>query len=207
MPASNNRNRRKRRPTPARQPMPMAEMAVAPPPDATADRYAPTAWKGGNKELTLPSGQLCLVRKLTPEDLIEMDLLDRFDSLTGMVQKQHIAKKSHAGGPPRRQATDHDVNLEVAKLMKDPAKFTEMYKTVDRIVMAMVVAPVLQPKPEDEADRDPNGAYIDWVDDEDKGFLLEYAFGGVNGLEQFRREVRQSRDGVDHVEDVALPAE
>jgi hypothetical protein len=40
--------------------------------------------------------------------------------------------------------------------------------------------------PEKESDRDPELLYVDEVDEDDKNFIMSWAFGGTSDLEKFR---------------------
>lgn len=64
----------------------------------------------------------------------------------------------------------------------------DMYSMVDKIVMAVCVDPVVNPKPEDDEDRDDDLLYIDEFDDEDKMFLFQWSQGGTEDLATFREE-------------------
>lgn len=206
MPAngSNNRgkgNRSKNRRPEGNRPT-RSNLAVEPPADASPDRYAPTAWKSGRVELTLPSGQLCLVQRIPIARMAEDGIIDDFDSLSALVGEQHISKKSRSHGPPQRQASKMQMDLQVKKMLGDPEQFQKVLRTVDKVVMAVVVMPKIQPVPDDDEERDPHAAYIDWVADDDKGFVMQWAFGGTKDLERFRRELVELGDGMDALEDL-----
>lgn len=206
MPAKNGNKSKNRRSGQRQRPaVERAPVAVAPPADATADRYAPTAWQDGSVELTLPSGQLCLVRRVGVQKLMEEGVLDNFDSLTGIVQTKHINKKARNSGPQRKQ-DDIDADLMLRKLMKDPDKLREAISVMDKVVMATVVLPEILPVPDASEERKPGAAYIDWVADDDKAYVMNFAFGGTRDLERFRRELAELGDGVDNGEDVEDPA-
>jgi hypothetical protein len=179
-------------------------MGVAPPEDAGDDRYAPTAWKSNLVELQLPSGQLCLVRRIPVGELVDAGLVDDFDKLTDFVQAKHVNKKMRSGGPPVR---DVDINKQMLAIMRDPEKLRDMIAKADLIVQMVVVKPEILDKPEDEDDRDPAKAYIDWVGDDDKGFIVDFVFEGNADLERFRREKQQLGDGLDEREDLEETAE
>ena len=218
MPANNGKpnNKRKRRPTgnqrgAARQVQreverlaaPLAQASV-PPQDAGDDRYAPTAWSSNLMELPLPSGQLCLVKQLDVAELAAEGLLDDYDRLTSMVQTHHVNKKMRSGGPPPREISE----MEAAKqILKDPEKLQDIIKAMNSIVKMVVVKPELHDPPEEGEEREPGLAYIDYVSDDDKGFVMQWAFGGSTDLERFRAEVEQLGDGVPVSKDVEAPAE
>jgi hypothetical protein len=79
---------------------------------------------------------------------------------------------------------------------------------MNKVVFMTVVKPEILPIPADPNEpRDMRKAYIDWISDDDKGYLLAWAFGGVQNLKQFRRELKQLGNGVDEREDVEASAE
>jgi hypothetical protein len=66
------------------------------------------------------------------------------------------------------------------------------------------------PEPMDDAGRErefgADAAFIDWIDEFDKTFLVAYATGGTADAEKFRREYSQFVGGLQPGEDVASPA-
>lgn len=202
MPANNGKSR-KRRPNQGQREQRRYE-GVEPPRNAGDDRYAPTAWKSNLREIELPSGQLCLAKRIPVDELVEAGLVDDFDQLTGFVQTKHVNKKMRSGGPPIREA---DIDRQMREILKDPEKLRSMVAKANAIVQMVVVKPEILDKPEDEEDRDPTKAYIDWVSDDDKGFIVDWVFGGTADLKRFRREKQQLGDGLDEREDLEDEAE
>jgi hypothetical protein len=151
-------------------------------------KYTPTSWGSSGigmiEDLTVPSGQLCAVRRPGIEGLMKAGVLNNVDALTSLVEKEHVAR--HEGKPPM-----DDTVAAVNQLMNDPAKFAEMTHLVDRVVCHVVVNPPLHMTPNDITTRDPNKIYCDQVELEDKMFIFNFAVGGTRDLEQFRSE----RDG------------
>jgi len=205
MPANNKpRNNKRRRPNHNQRPATRAPIAVDPPENAGDDRYAPTAWVSNLLELPLPSGQLCLVKKAVVAELTEAGLVDDFDRLTPTVQKVHVNKKGRSGGPPARMLSEVE---QARMIIQDTEKFQEILRKVDQVVKMTVVQPKLYDPPEDEAERVPGRAYMDYVTDEDKGFIVQFAFGGANDLQRFRDKVGELGDGMDELENVEESAE
>lgn len=170
---------------------------------ANEDRYAvSSAWRNEETELKLPSGQLCLVRRIPLQELVKRGIIDDFDSLTEIVQTKHVDPKSKVKAPrdrmPKRNPKD-----DVANIIADPEKLAQVMEVTDKVVMAIVLKPEIKLPPGEGEERDPNAAYIDWVAEEDKGFLMQFAFGGVRDLERFRAEIDKFGDGLDSVEDLA----
>lgn len=182
------------------------EWAATPPSSGDPSRYALTGWQGGSVELGLPSGQLCLVRRIGVQKLIEEGVIDNFDTLTGLVQTKHVSKKAKNSGPQRKRE-EMEADIAVKKLMRSPEKLREITEIMDKVVMASVIAPELHPLPEEGEERIPGAAYIDWVMDEDKAYIVNFVFGGTRDLERFRGELAELGDGVDDVADVESPAE
>lgn len=139
--------------------------------------------------LTVPSGAEIEVTRPGLQGLIKAGILESFDSLTAIVQGEVIPK---AEGQPVI-----DVST-VRALTKDPEKVKSITDMMDKIVMYVVADPKLvKPvKIDDDGnevdltdeERDPDVAYIDYVDDNDKGFIMNYAMGGSQDLHRFREE-------------------
>ena len=169
---------------------------------------AASKWKKQKgEELTLPSGNVALVKRPGPQALLSDGIMP--DTLMPIVQ-QAISKGM--GMKPK------DINIE------DPKAVADMLDAIDRLLSKVVVEPevayhkCLQPVdmggvtagPAHEAwvfiDEDirdgetecsncgqvhPDGdevVYADEVDLEDKMFIFQYAVGGTRELERFRRE-------------------
>lgn len=201
MPANGKNKSRNRKPNQRHRPR-VAEMAVAPPAGADPSRYAVTAWNSGTVELRLPSGQLCLVQRVSVAKMVEEGIIDDFDSLSSLVQEKHIAKKSRNGGAPRQSAQDLETKVMMQNLMRDPSKLKAAMDATDRVVMSVVLMPKILPVPPEGEEREAGAAYIDWVDEGDKAFIMQFAFGGTRDLERFRHELAELGDGVDDVPDV-----
>jgi hypothetical protein len=200
MPSQNGKGR-KRRPNRPADPKPHAYSARldgAPPAGSGTDRFAPTAWAQRDVELELPSGQICLVRRMPLQQMVEEGIIDNFDRLTSLVQEKHVSKKARSSGPPQKQM---NTKAMMAAITSSPTKMREIFEITDRVVMAIVVAPKILPVPEDGV-RESGAAYIDWVGEEDKAYVMQFAFGGTRDLERFRGELAELGDGVDIGEDV-----
>lgn len=158
-----------------------------------------TTWgknKGEFHELTVPSGQDCLVRRPGVEALIELGLLDKVDGLTGLVDQKHIKR------------VKGEKTVDVESLAKDKGSLLAVIKTVNEIVVHVVVEPELHPIPVAGEDgtvpaRDLDLVYVDDVDLNDKMFIFQYAIGGSSDLEPFREQSKQNVGSVDPVKTVA----
>lgn len=158
--------------------------------------YEATTW-GKNKgktrghEITVPSGQTCLVKRPGVEGLIELGLLDKVDGLTGLVDQKHIKR------------VKGEKTVDVEALAKDTDSLMNVIKTVNEIVVHVVLEPKLLPVPEEGTERDAEAVYVDDVDLEDKMFIFQYSIGGSKDLEKFRQQSKQNVGGVDTGKTVA----
>ncbi len=188
------------------------------------DRKAPQAnfgssWKKPLTDLTLPSGEMCQVKRPGVQGLIKAGVLHSLDSLTAIVQQETIPK---AEGKPVKA---------VESVVNDPVKFTQMMETVDKIVIHVVTQPkVITDKREvweeppvfsedgqrllqagvqkkdnngdllwediPDEDRDPEAIYVDYIDSVDKMFIMNFAVGGSADLAEFRAATEASLGGV-----------
>ncbi len=138
-------------------------------------------------DLTLPSHEdpddpksphnVCRVKRPGVQGLIAAGVLDSFDSLTALVQSEHIDRVN--GVQEKRQA-------ERALLMEDKESLVKALEMVDRVVTYVVVEPKLTMPPKNESERDPDVTYTDEVDLDDRMFILQFVLGGTRDLESFR---------------------
>lgn len=163
--------------------------------------------------IELPSGSTIGVTRPGVQGLIKDGVLHSLDSLTGIVQTETIP-----GAEGKKK-------IEVSELAKNSDKISEMMEAMDKIVLTVVVDPPLY-KPvvtqemistpdhetpftiEDmgrsltDAERDPELAYIDYVDENDKSFIMQFALGGSSDLATFRKATEEAMGGVSAVEAV-----
>ena len=172
-------------------------------------------WKGarptGNNEVTLPSGNVALVRQLLPEAFLNSGVIP--DSLSSMVT---TAIKSKKGLPPDT----------TAKLAKDPKQLRAALEMMDRVLCYVVIDPKVEmpptcriapngepcesyvdiPEHNDpenpkyhefvEGERDKDVLYADAVDTNDKMFIFNYSVGGTKDVAGFRGELAGNVGGV-----------
>lgn len=156
---------------------------------AQSDPYAPTAWGGSAYEdLRLPSGQLCLARKIGVEGLLKTGIVHDIDPLMGMVQ-MHQARVDgkQDESAQTKMATD---------LLKDQEKMASLFHMMDRIVCAVSVKPEVKMTPNDVTRRKDGVIYTDMIDIKDKMFIMSWAMGGADGLVSFREQFEESVGGV-----------
>ena len=150
------------------------------------------------KELTLPSGKVCLVRPVGIEAMLSQGQIPNslLEIVQGALDKGKGKKKEEV-----------DEALLFAEVIKDPQKLQDVFRLADMITARCVEAPkvrlhtwtqedVLEGRcpSEDvgveipESKRDPDWLYTDEVDLDDKMFIMQFAMGGTRDLERFRSE-------------------
>lgn len=206
-------------------------------PKKSKDKYKATAWGApGLMDLELPSGQLCEVRRVGVTGLVTAGLLDSIDSLTGIVQTEHVDRIQKG---ERVKLTKDDVKTFTG----DPKRLNEAMNLMDRVIEYVVTQPkVLRPVVRDErgkpiltakVDREsgepvmekdgvtpvqeetslaeedwvPGQVYTPMVDLIDKTFIFQFVVGGVSDLNQFREEFGASLGGLGLGEAVSLSPE
>lgn len=146
-------------------------------------------------ELDLPSGNTCLVIRPGVQGLIKHGLLDSLDTLTSLVQINHIDSKD-----PKAMAK------AVNDFAQDPKKILEASRIIDQVLCYVVHEPKVLMPPESDSERDPGSLYADEVDEEDKLFIFQYVVGGTRDIESFREQSKKLMDGIQPSEDVPLPS-
>ena len=201
------------------------------------DKYKATAWATEPTiDLEVPSGQLCLVRRPGVTGLIRAGILDSLDSLTGMVQTEHIDRVE-------REKSGKTITPEdIASLQNNKERLTEALDLMDKVLTHVVIEPRLYlPFEYDEEagkyilmarldkqtgaqqvidgvpatdmvpiaddNRVPGRAYTDMIDVVDKVFIFQFVVGGVSDLETFRKEFEGSLAGLETVTGVPRAAE
>lgn len=166
------------------------------------DRQQPTkrhgsTWKRPVSDLDLPSGDTCQVRRVGVEKLMKEGLLHSMDTLTSVVSSETIPKAE--GKAP----------LDIKTMTDDPEKFDAMMEMVDKIVCLVVTepkvlnhrVPILDAKGEPikddndkvvtrelpDEERDEDAVYADYIDLQDRIFIMNFAVGGSADLQQFRK--------------------
>jgi hypothetical protein len=180
-------------------------------------------WASQLSDLDLPSGEIAQVRRPGMQGLIKAGVLHSMDSLTGLVQSEVIPK---AEGRPIVSSED---------VMQDPEKLEAMLDQVDKIVLYVVVQPPLvkpvrmntdengdlildrfkKPTPMLDAEgkeiflpfdeREAEVVYLDYVELEDKMFIMNFALGGTRDLEDFRKKSEEAMGSIPNGEAAADP--
>lgn len=150
---------------------------------------SPQDWKrktgtAAASNVELPSGVVVKVKRISIPTLLSKGVFP--DSLSSIITEK-------LDGDKKGQTTDND--LDVSQLLGDQSKITDLFNSIDEIVLMTVVEPtVLSDKDEDgdeipEEDRDEDAIYVSDIDLNDKIFLFQYSVGGSNQLEPFRAEL------------------
>ncbi len=141
--------------------------------------YAVTSWGENEYDFRVPSGQLCRMRKLRPEQLVGSDLLDRVTRLPGFAQ----------------QAIDQAEGKPPAKIVDAPAKedLQAVIKVMNELLPMVVVQPKVYAVPEPTAadpvpKRVPGVVYTDMIELGDRIAIMERAISGVSKMDNFRQE-------------------
>src|SRR5262245_11928908 len=89
---------------------------------------------------------------------------------------------------------------EVVDTLKDLDSLTEVLGLIDHVVLASVTAPFIEEAPKQDErgrdidddgnpfHRDPEILYVDELDMDDKMFVFQWAIGGTDDVEAFRKE-------------------
>lgn len=149
----------------------------------TEDKYALTAWGApkniNEKDVTLPSGQLCRVRELQMEDVLELDLIDAVDTFTGQLIDDRADGKE----------TSHESDAKsFLTFLRDKEKREKLLKIVDATIPRAVVAPVVLPAlPKGRAKKE-GFIYVDQIELNDKLAIFTEIFQGFGDVSKFREE-------------------
>lgn len=165
-------------------------------------RSTAQSWKRNvGEDLTLPSGNVALVKRPGPAAILGQGLLP--DELTPIVQE---AIRSGKGMPPEK----------MQDLIGKPEGVISMLDAVDRVAAVCILEPsvkyhkrevvdstgipLLDVKGKEtwedipDSDRDTEEfIYTDEIDPDDKMFIFNFAVGGTRDLTRFRKELN---DGV-----------
>jgi hypothetical protein len=155
---------------PSPTPAPVQEDVVVP-------RPAAEVWGSTEYDFTCPSGAMCRLRKLMPEKLLELGILDKITTLPGVVAE--VVEKAE-GLPPRK-----------ADAIPDAQELRNITGILEVLVPLVVVEPKVFPVPvagEDGVvpDRVQGRIYTDSIELLDRVAIMERSVQGVKKLEPFR---------------------
>lgn len=167
-------------------------------------QYSPTTWGADPvSDLRVPSGQLCQVKQLTMEDVVDLDIMDQVDSLGSIVETEHIDRvkkpQDHSAKQPtkaqkaKQEVEEQQRQEEITReLLKDKNKFKAMADAIDKVVERVVLQPsIIRPIDDDGnplKQREKGVIYMDSVSFADKMAIFDYCFEGVSNMESFREE-------------------
>lgn len=150
--------------------------------ESDKDPYAVTSWAESEYDFRVPSGQLCRMKKLRPEEMIGTDLLDRVTRLPGFAE-ENIRKAE--GRPP-------------TAAMPSKEALAEVIEVLDELLPLVVVKPKLWPEPTpeqanddpelDNSERRSGRVYVSDVELADRVAIMERAVGGVKRMDNFRKK-------------------
>lgn len=169
----------------------------------TTGRYAPTAWGKSFEELTCPSGQLCLVRKLQPADLTS-GILGGTDILAEMVNQEiQEAQRGPQDHKKSQKQTEQEILQKVGEALKDKDGLDSM---VDSVVCKAVVEPHIEPVPKEFTDRKIGVVYVDSISFTDKMHVFNFAMQGLDKVKSFRGEPAADVEAVEDRHGVSRPS-
>jgi hypothetical protein len=154
---------------------------------APEDPYALTSWgQPAEQDFRCKSGQMCRVRRVDMMDLISGGLLNNIDFLTAMVKDDHIP---NATGRPGEKS---DSGAKALSSLGEE-NMAEFKKTIDAVVLRVVVRPQLWPIPPEGEARVDGCVYVDSVPMNDRMDIFNWAVTGEKSeqLKQFRETADQ----------------
>ena len=157
----------------------------------------PKQWKKAisGVELTLPSGNVCLARRVDLRKLLKAGQIPNslMDIVNRALKGKSVSMESFA----------EDIDV-------DPQKLNDMLEFMDQVVIDCVLQPKVLPVPMREKkvdglvqrdddgkpvmevvpfdERDDETIRIDEVDDDDKAMVFNFSVGGTSDLERFREQ-------------------
>ena len=138
-----------------------------------ADPYAVTSWGTLEYDFRVPSGQLCRMTKLLPEELMANGILNKITRLPGYAQE--LADKA-AGTPPKK--TD-DI---------DESDMQSVLEVLEILLPMVVVRPTVVASNTPKAEVPAGAVLVKQIDLGDRIAIMERAMGGVTKLDNFRQE-------------------
>lgn len=138
----------------------------------TADHQQPTSakgWKKSGATLVLPSGNVMRLKNPGIMELAHQGLIPNALMATIMESVQKGTEPS-------------------AENLMEGLQVTDMFDMMANAIITMAVEPEVHPLPEEGETRDDELLYIDDIDEVDKLFIWQWATGGTDDVEQFRRE-------------------
>lgn len=157
-------------------------------------KYELTGWgrkpSDNEKDVKLPSGQLCRVKVLEMEDIIELDLIDALDTFSGkLLEDPRKSKKKKKDEGPMNGFMD---------LLRDKERSKKLIETINKVIPQAVVIPTVLPIPAEGEERREDGLYVDRIPLPDRFTIFGATFEGFGGgMSDFREESQESVGAVD----------
>jgi hypothetical protein len=139
-------------------------------PVQASNPYAATSWGSNFYDFRVPSGQLCQMRKLQPEELAEKGILDKITRLPALAQEQIDQAE---GKPPTLTKAEADA-------------LPELLSVLSLLLPLVVVQPELWPEPAEGEERVAGRVYVRDVELADRIAIMERALEGVAKMDNFR---------------------
>lgn len=173
----------------------------------TASEWKKDAQKGKPVPLTVPSGKTCLVQR--PQG-IQAFLSNGTVPNALMPIIQEALDKADGKEKP-----ELDKAAMTKDIMGDPERLASVFEMMDLVTIETVVEPKVYPIPVDEEGvqvpahlrDDDDKLYVDYIDQEDKMFIMNFAMEGQSEIEPFRAEVASTVEAVSSVEGVGQDTE
>lgn len=176
------------------------------------------------ENLTLPSGQTCVAKRVDLTEILKQGLGEQMDTLTAYVMEKHVGRVRGRTPQDRKAKGESKKEIDVTslsdedfdKFMRDnPGALSASIFVMDQVLPLAVVKPVVllhfrmgeDGKPESipAAQRKPGGIYTDTIGLEDKAFIFQWAVGGFPDA-RFRGRPADAVGDVDDGESLPVPA-
>lgn len=140
--------------------------------------FAPTQWKRKKSqfEVTLPSGQKCLCRSVTMEDILELGILDVMDTFTGQLLAE-----------PESKEADQSVSATF-EMLKDKERRDKFLGAINKLIPKAVVLPRVHEDPFPGYEKEEDKVYVSDIELQDKMEIFAKTFGGWGDASTFRPE-------------------
>lgn len=188
--------------------MSQPDINTAPTPATDFANYKPKVW-GKNKdfkkpfEVTVPSGEKALVRRLSMTDILRLGVVEELDFMSKALSA--VEEKPKDGEAAK--SDDETFMSNFGKVIAKSENFGKLERAVNLVVQAGVIAPKLHLPPRDEAARQDGLIYVDQdVEFSDKLYIFGEVFE-TEGLTTFREESANGVGDVPNSTDVQLPSE
>ena len=186
-------------------------------------------WKKvDSEEVSLPSGNVCLVRRPGMEKLFSSGVLP--DELTKIALQQIENAGGRSPQDHKKKGASEEIDPEIMKkFMESENAIQDIFMAFDRVTEMCVVEPRVKwhmkksldphgthivdekgvPMYEEihPSDRSEDVLYTDEIDIEDKTFLFNFVVGGTRDLERFHQEYGDAMADLSVGQNVELSAE